>query len=164
MLLQEIFKWVQSFLLVCTRVHPYLDLVETLPNFYANAIHYVNMLVFGADGRKNGALPKLVAFFFLDFYLEAPTANVIHVLPHRFHAFFEKVHIAVYITQGLLASSFVGLRNWKTYQNSFTSEKVATSLKLEEYVSAFISSTSWTQRVKLLDNLKFDIIYNQHHL
>lgn len=61
--------------------------------------------------------------------------------------------------QDLLVSSFVGLRNWNISQNSFTYVNVATSCKLDEYYSAFILSISCTQRVKLLDNLKFDI-YN----
>jgi hypothetical protein len=90
------------------------------------------MPVLWTDGGKEGVLPKLIAFLFLDLNLEAAATSVIDVLPHRLHALFEKVHIAVYMMQGLLVSSFVGLRNWKTYQNYLTSEKVTTSLRLDE--------------------------------
>lgn len=132
MFLQEAFQCVQFFLLICARVHPDLDLVKTLADFDADAVHDVDVLVLGTDGGKEGALPKLVAFLFLDLDLEAAATGVIDVLPHRLHALFEKVHIAVYMMQGLLVSSFVGLRNWKISQNSLTSEKVTTSRKLDE--------------------------------
>lgn len=62
------------------------------------------MLVLGTDGGKQGALPKLVALLFLYLYLEAAASGVIDVLPHRLHALFEKVHVAVYMMQGLLVS------------------------------------------------------------
>lgn len=58
----------------------------------------------------------------------------------------------------VLMSSLVGLRNWKSYQNYFISEKVVTSRRLEEYYYLFILSMSCTQRVKALDNLKLDIL------
>jgi hypothetical protein len=132
MLLQETFKPVQFFFLIGGRVHPDFDLVKAFSYFNSNAVHDVDMPIFRAYHGKKSAFPKLIAFLFLDLDLEAATTSVIDVLPHRLHALFEKIHIAIYMMLELLVSSFVGLRNWNIYQNSFTSEKVTTSLKLDE--------------------------------
>lgn len=153
------FESVQPFLLIGGRIHPYFNLIEALPNLDPDAVHDVDEFVLGTDGREESALPELVAFLFLYLYLKASAARVVDVLPHRLHPLLKQVHIAVYITHQLLVSSLVGFRNWKISQNYFTYEKVATSLRLDEYSSAFILSMSCTHRVKLFDNLKFDIIY-----
>jgi hypothetical protein len=94
-LLEEAFEAIQSILLISTGIHPYLDLIEAFPDFYSYSIHDIDIFVLRTDGEEDSALPKLIAFFLLDFDLEASSADIVDVLPHGFHPLLKEVHVAV---------------------------------------------------------------------
>lgn len=97
MFLQKRFESVQSFLLICTWVHPNFDLVKAFSNFDSNSVQNINVLVFWADSGENSAFPKFVTFLFLYLDLKATTAYIVDILPHGLNTFLKKIHITIYM-------------------------------------------------------------------